>query len=266
MYQKYKTLKTILASYDQLIVAFSGGVDSSFLLKTAYDILGSNVLAITAKTPYIAEWEIQDAKRIAKEIGAKHMVIEKPWIESIKTNPENRCYLCKHALFSSLKAFANTYEYTHIVEGSNVNDTYEYRPGRKALEELAICTPLLDANLTKEEIRLLSKELGLSTWDKPSYACLLTRFPYNQPINLEALHSVGLAEAYMIEQGFGEIRVRYDNGLARLEMPRLKAVELLQNEKLPTICQHFKSLGFSHVTVDPEGYCSNSPKQTPKEP
>lgn len=115
MYQKYKTLKTILASYDQLIVAFSGGVDSSFLLKTAYDILGSNVLAITAKTPYIAEWEIQDAKRIAKEIGAKHMVIEKPWIESIKTNPENRCYLCKHALFSSLKAFANTYEYTHTL-------------------------------------------------------------------------------------------------------------------------------------------------------
>ena len=124
---------------------------------------------------------------------------------------------------------------------------------------------MLDANLTKEEIRLLSKEIGLSTWDKPSYACLLTRFAYNQPINLEALHSVGLAEAHMIEQGYGEIRVRYENGLARLEMPRLKAVELLQNEKLPDICQHLKSLGFSHITVDLEGYRSNSPKQTSKE-
>ena len=265
MHKKYEALKNALSSYERLIVAFSGGVDSSFLLKTAYDVLGENVLAITASTPYMAEWEIDDARRIADEIGAKHLIVEKPWIESIKTNPENRCYLCKHALFSSLKEFATRYAYPFIAEGSNVNDTREYRPGRKALQELCIQTPLLDANLTKEEIRLLSKEIGLSTWDKPSYACLLTRFAFNTPISHEALKMVTLAEAHLIEQGYGQMRVRYEHGVARLEMPYDRALHLMQNELLPSICHELKSFGFSHVTLDLEGYRSNVPKQMMKE-
>ena len=259
MSQNYEALKKIIASYQRLVVAFSGGVDSSFLLKTAHDVLGENVIAITAKTPYIADWEIDDARRIADEIGAKHLVIEKPWIESIKTNPDNRCYLCKHALFSSLQEFAKSHGYTYVAEGSNVNDTLEYRPGRKALQELGISTPLLDTNLTKEEIRALSQKLALSTWNKPSYACLLTRFPYNTTIDPLALDMVGKAEALMIQKGYGEIRVRYENALARLEMPHKNALKLLQDDALTDICASLKQLGFSHVTLDLEGYRTHTP-------
>lgn len=254
MYKKYEKLKEILASYESLVVAFSGGVDSSFLLKVAQDVLGENAIAITAKTPYIAEWEIEDAKRVAHEIGAKHLVIEKPWIESIRNNPEDRCYLCKHALFSSLKSFASEHGMSMVAEGSNVDDTLEHRPGRKALGELSIATPLLDAGLTKSDIRALSKEIGLSTWEKPSYACLLTRFSHNQLIDEKELERVGKAEGYMIEKGYGHIRVRYEHNLARIEMPQESALRLLQDEDLNQMCAHLKELGFLHVTLDLQGY------------
>lgn len=258
MYKKYEQLKAIIASYESLIVAFSGGVDSSFLLKVAHDVLGADVLAMTTSTPYIATWEIDDARRIADEIGAKHLVIDKPWIDAISHNPENRCYLCKHALFSSLTRFGDEHGFAVVAEGSNVDDTKEFRPGRIALGELGIKTPLLDAELTKEEIRSLSKDLALSTWDKPSYACLLTRFAYNQKVDEPALRMVDKAEAYMIAQGYGHIRVRYAEGLARLEMPNTQASHLISDKRLAEICAYLKSLGFLHVTLDLEGYRYNS--------
>lgn len=254
MYEKYEHLKQILASYDSLIVAFSGGVDSTFLLKVAYDVLGKKAIGITASTPYIADWEIDDAKRIAQEIGVKHEVVQKPWIEEVKTNPNNRCYICKHALFSSLLDVAQEKGLSAVAEGSNVDDTKEYRPGRVALGELGIKTPLLDAGLTKSEIRALSKDLGLSTWDKPSYACLLTRFPYDKKIDEKALHRVGKAEGYMIEQGYGEIRVRYEDGLARIEMPESEMIRFVNDARFKVLRDHLKSLGFLHVTLDLEGY------------
>lgn len=254
MYKKYEHLKEIIASYKSLIVAFSGGVDSTFLLKTAYDVLGDNAIAITASTPYIASWEIDDAICIAREIGAQHEVIQKPWIEAIRQNPKERCYLCKHALFSSLLEVAQHKGFSAVAEGSNVDDTLEFRPGRVALGELGIQTPLLDVGLTKSEIRALSKALGLSTWDKPSYACLLTRFPYDKHIDENALRMVGLAEGYMIEQGYGNIRVRYVDGLARIEMPKEHSTHLLSDKRLPEICAYLKSLGFLYVTLDLEEY------------
>jgi len=254
MTQKYEHLKEIIASYERLIVAFSGGVDSSFLLKTAYDVLGSNALAITVSTPYIATWEINDARRVAKEIGVSHLVMKKPWIDAIRHNPENRCYLCKHALFSSLGSFATEHNFSAIAEGSNVDDTLEYRPGRVALGELGIKTPLLDAGLSKKEIRAFSQELGLSTWDKPSYACLLTRFAYDKPIAEGALMMVSEAEAYMIAQGYPQMRVRYEEGLARIEMPQNEAIRLLNDSHFNEVTGHLKSLGFLHVTLDLEGY------------
>lgn len=258
MYKKYEHLKEIIASYDSLIVAFSGGVDSTFLLKVAYDILGSKAVGITASTPYIARWEIDDAVCIAGEIGVQHEVVQKAWIEAIRENPKNRCYLCKHALFYSLLDAADQKGFSAVAEGSNVDDTLEFRPGRMALGELGIKTPLLEAGLTKSEIRALSKALGLSTWDKPSYACLLTRFPYGKAIDEKALRMVDRAEAYMIEQGYGNIRVRYEEGLARLEMPYEHSVYLLSDRRLAEICSFLKSLGFLHVTLDLEGYRHNA--------
>ena len=258
MYKKYERLLEIIGSYESLVVAFSGGVDSSFLLKAAYDVLGEKAIAITASTPYIADWEIKDAICIADEIGVHHEVVVKPWIEAIRENPKNRCYICKHALFSSLLEVAHQRGFSAVAEGSNVDDTKEFRPGRVALGELGIKTPLLDAELTKEEIRALSKDLGLSTWDKPSYACLLTRFPYGKAIEEKALDMVGIAEGYMIEQGYGNIRVRYEDGLARLEMPQSHGIHLLNDQRLSDICAYFKSLGFLHVTLDLEGYRHNS--------
>ena len=258
MYKKYERLLEIIGSYESLVVAFSGGVDSSFLLKAAYDVLGEKSIAITASTPYIADWEIKDAICIADEIGVHHEVVVKPWIEAIRENPKNRCYICKHALFSSLLEVAHQRGFSAVAEGSNVDDTKEFRPGRVALGELGIKTPLLDAGLTKEEIRALSKDLGLSTWDKPSYACLLTRFPYGKAIEEKALDMVGIAEGYMIEQGYGNIRVRYEDGLARLEMPQSHGIHLLNDQRLSDICAYFKSLGFLHVTLDLEGYRHNS--------
>lgn len=254
MYKKYEQLKEIIASYESLVVAFSGGVDSTFLLKTAYDVLGDKAIGITASTPYIATWEIDDAICIAREIGAKHEIVQKPWIEAIRNNPKERCYLCKHALFSSLLDVAHQKDFSTVAEGSNVDDTKEHRPGRLALGELGIKTPLLDAGLTKEEIRALSKALGLSTWDKPSYACLLTRFPYDKHIDERTLRMVDHAEAYMIDQGYGNIRVRYVEGLARLEIPMEHSIHLINDKRLGDICSYLKSLGFSYVTLDLEGY------------
>ena len=258
MYKKYERLMEIIASYDSLVVAFSGGVDSSFLLKVAHDVLGNKVIGITASTPYIASWEIADAICIADEIGAQHEVVSNPWVKAIRKNPLNRCYLCKHALFSSLLNVAQKKGFSAVAEGSNADDTFEYRPGRVALGELGIKTPLLDAGLTKSEIRALSKDMELSTWDKPSYACLLTRFAYGKTIDKKALHMVGTAEGYMIEQGYGDIRVRYEDGLARLEMPKLHAAHLLNDQRLSEICTHLKSLGFLHVTLDLEGFRHDS--------
>jgi len=258
MYKKYERLTEIIASYDSLVVAFSGGVDSSFLLKAAHDVLGEKAIGITASTPYIASWEIADAICIADEIGAHHEVISNPWIKEIRKNPLNRCYLCKHSLFSLLRDVAHQKGFSTVAEGSNVDDTFEYRPGRVALGELGIKTPLLDAGLTKSEIRALSKDMGLSTWDKPSYACLLTRFPYGKTIDKKALSMVGTAEGYMIEQGYGNIRVRYEDGLARLELPKSHAMHLLNDQRLSEICAYLKSLGFLHVTLDLEGFRHNS--------
>jgi len=262
IYQKYERLQEILASYQKILIAFSGGVDSSFLLKVAYDVLGANALGITASTPYIAQWEIDDAISIAREIGVSHDVVTLPWIEAIHSNPHNRCYLCKHALFSSFQKSAQEKGFSVIAEGSNVDDTKEYRPGRVALGELGIVTPLLEANLTKDEIRALSKELGLRTWHKPSYACLLTRFPYDRVMSQKELQMVGTAEAYLIEIGYADMRVRYENGIARIEMPFTCKIAMMNDPRLDTICEHLKSLGFLHVTLDLEAYRHDSMRES----
>jgi uncharacterized protein len=258
MNQKYKILKEILSSYESLIVAYSGGVDSTFLLKLAYEVLGSNITAISIATPYIDSSEIEDAKRIAKEIGVKHVVIKKPWLEDIRNNPKNRCYLCKHSILSSIKVYAKEHGISVVAEGSNIDDTKEHRPGRKAVEELEIATPLLDAKLSKKEIRTLSQKLNLSTWDKPSKPCLLTRFSYDTLVEEDTLNMVENAEKYLITMGYKDMRVRYEHKLARIEMPNKIQNNFLNEQSLRTTCRYFKSLGFLHVTLDLESYRHDS--------
>jgi uncharacterized protein len=250
MINKYKELKADISRFKSLIVAFSGGVDSSFLLRAANEVLGEKALGITVHTPYIADWEIEDAKKIAKEIGVRHKILKLPWLETIRTNPENRCYICKHALFTTLFRIAKDEGFESVAEGSNMNDLDEYRPGRKALKELGAVTPLLDAKLYKNEIRALSREFGLSTWNKPSYACLLTRFPHDYAIKEEEFGMVGRAEETLIKAGYGVIRVRFQDGLARIEMPREDALRFLNDDKAAKIVETLKTLGFTHITLD----------------
>ena len=250
MHRKYAQLREHIGDLGSLLVAFSGGVDSSFLLKTATDVLGEKAMGITVITPYIAQYEVDDALRIAGEIGARHETLKLPFSEAIRHNPENRCYVCKYGLFSELKQFAAERGFAFVAEGSNVDDTHEHRPGRAAIAELAITTPLLAAGLTKAEIRALSKEQNLSTWNKPSYACLLTRFEHGHEVKADELAMVGAAEQLLIENGYGAIRVRFSNRAARLEMPNADAIGLISNPATARLVEQIQQLGFAFVTLD----------------
>ncbi|GHV03921.1 adenine nucleotide alpha hydrolase [Campylobacterota bacterium] len=250
MHRKYKQLREHIGDLGSLLVAFSGGVDSSFLLKTATDVLGAKAMGITVITPYIAQYEVDDALRIASEIGAQHDTLSLPFSEAIRRNPENRCYVCKYGLFSELKQYAADRGFAFVAEGSNVDDTHEHRPGRVAIAELGITTPLLAAGLTKTEIRALSREQNLSTWNKPSYACLLTRFEHGHEVKADELAMVGAAEKLLIDNGYGAIRVRFAKRYARLEMPNADAVRLLSNPESARLVEQIRGLGFSFVTLD----------------
>lgn len=252
MQEKYEKLKSILASYESLLIGYSGGVDSSFLLKVATDVLGKNALGVTVLTPYIANFELNDAKRVAKEIKAKHIIIKLPWPKNVKSNPENRCYICKQNIFSTLKEFAREKNILMVAEGSNVDDTKEHRPGRAAIMELGIKTPLLEALLTKDDIRKLSLELGISTWNKPSFPCLLTRFPYNFNVTKKALQMVSEAEKLLIMHDYKSIRVRFDNNNARIEMSYDDSKRFLEDLNLDNILSQIKNLDFLHVSLDVE--------------
>lgn len=262
MHKKYEYLQTLLASYESLAIAYSGGVDSSFLLKVAHDVLGEKALALTLKTPYMVQREIDDATLFAKHLGIKHIVVEKPWLETIRTNPHNRCYVCKHDLFTSLLEIAQKYGIGTLADGSNIDDTLEYRPGFVALTELGIKTPLLEAKLHKQEIRALSQELGLSSWDKPSSSCLLTRFAYQKTVDEKALVMVEKAEEYLKQLGYKEIRVRYEDALARIEMPEDEKLRFLQDAHKMAFVEYVKQLGFLHVTLDLEEFKKSSKKES----
>ncbi|WP_332445145.1 ATP-dependent sacrificial sulfur transferase LarE [Wolinella succinogenes] len=255
MLERYESLKKEIQALESLIVAFSGGVDSSLLLKAAHDALGEKALGITVTTPYMAEREIKEAIAFAKEIGARHEVLSFPWIPALKENPTNRCYLCKHALFSSLKKLAYQRGFAHIAEGSNLDDTKEERPGRIALQELGIATPLLSLGLSKNEIRQISKELSLKSWNRPSYACLLTRFPHNRPLLEEEIEMVEQAEEFLISLGYGRVRVRFHEELAKIELePKMMERLISSQEERTKVILFLRTLGFSRVALDIAGY------------
>ena len=260
--EKYNELINYLKSLKKVVLAFSGGVDSTFLLRVAKEALGDNVKAVTIMSPYIPKWEIAEAKELVKELGVKHEIIEAPIIDSIKYNPEDRCYLCKTAVFNMIIAVAKEQGYNYVIDGTNFDDISDYRPGLKALQELEVKSPLLECKLTKAEIREFSKELNLKTWDKPSYACLLTRIPYGNELKVEDFEKIEKAERFMMSIGFRAIRVRCHGDLARVEVNRNDRSKLFDEELLDTIANKIKECGFKYVTLDLQGYRVGSFNET----
>jgi uncharacterized protein len=260
--EKYDELINYLKSLEKVILAFSGGVDSTFLLRAAKEALGDNVKAVTIMSPYIPKWEIAEAKDLVKELGVKHEIIEAPIIDSIKYNPEDRCYLCKTAVFSMIISVAKEQGYNYVIDGTNFDDISDYRPGLRALKELEVKSPLLECKLIKAEIREFSKELNLNTWDKPSYACLLTRIPYGNELKVEDFEKIENAEKFMMSIGFRAIRVRCHGDLARVEVDRNDRSKLFDEELLDLIASKIKECGFKYVTLDLQGYRVGSFNET----
>jgi uncharacterized protein len=256
---KYNKLIDYLKNMDSLVVAFSGGVDSSFLLRAAKDALGDKAVAFTITSPYHPQWEIREAVELAKKIGVKQIVERQEIIlPEIKNNPPDRCYLCKKALFTEILKFAEEQGFKYVADGTNLDDTKDYRPGMKALKELSIKSPLLETGFTKEDIRMISKEIGLPTWNKPAYACLLSRIPYGQEITETDLRKIEKAELYMMNLGFKIIRVRLHGDLARIEVSPEERKKLFNAELLDEIAEDIKNFGFKYVTLDLQGYRTGS--------
>jgi uncharacterized protein len=256
--EKYISLVHSLEKSEKIAVAFSGGVDSTFLIAVAKRILHQNVIALTVKTPYIPDWEIEEAMEFCKTGNITHRVIHADIIPDILNNPVNRCYICKKYLFSRLKEEAAIMGFENIADGTNADDEGVYRPGLKALHELKIKSPLLEAGFTKMDIRKHSKKLGLPTAAKPAYACLLTRFPYNYNVNTEELDRVEKAEKFIISLGFPGSRVRNHGDLARIEAPKKHLSQLIESDTSLEIINYFHELGYRNITIDLEGYRTGS--------
>jgi uncharacterized protein len=246
-----------------VLIAYSGGVDSTFLLQVAHDILGNKVLAITADSPTFPKEELRFAKRIACDLEVRHKIIRTHELkdEDFISNSTKRCYFCKKELFSRLKKIARIEKIRFVVDASNVSDKTDYRPGAKAKEELKIRSPLQEAGLNKDEIRILSKKLGLTTWNKPSLACLASRVPYGTKITTAVLSRINQAENILRAMGFPEVRLRHYNGLCRIEVNRDLVPKLIESRTL--VVEKLKKLGYNYITVDLEGYRSGSMNPAP---
>ena len=240
-------------------VAFSGGVDSSFLCHAAAVSLGTNAAAVTVVSPMLPKSEIDCARDIARCVGIRHILVEEQEIEEeVAANPKERCYFCKKIEFGNIKKAAEEQGISFVLDGSNMDDLGDYRPGLKALEELKIVSPLREAGLTKREIRELSRRFNLPTWDKPAFACLASRIPYGERIDREKLFRVERAEDSLRAKGFRQFRVRSHGDLARIEVAREERRGFFNEAILDEISREFKSLGFLFVSFELEGYAMGS--------
>lgn len=257
---KLDRLHSLIASYRQVLVAFSGGVDSSFLLRVAHDVLGDGVVAFTACSPAVPREDHETAIALARSLGVEHVVIETDElaIPEYAANPVNRCYFCKSHLFSLCFAEAERRGIAVVADGANADDLQDYRPGLVAAAERKVHHPLVEAGLCKAEVRELSRRLGLPTWDKPASPCLSSRFPYGTAITHTALQRVAAAETFLRALGFRECRVRYHDTLARIEVPLAELPRLLEPGVRESVVSRFREIGFLHVTVDLQGFRSGS--------
>lgn len=253
---KYERLQAILRELGAVAIGLSGGVDSTLLTKVAYDVLGDRCLAVIGKSEAFPEGEIEEALQLAHQIGVRVRVVPTHELHNplFQVNRPDRCYHCKTELFSVLRQVADEEGITYIADGSHADDTGDYRPGMRAAQERGVRSPLLEADLTKSDIRTLAKHLELPIWDKPSFACLSSRFPYGTVISRELLQKVDKAERFMRELGFRQVRVRHHDTIVRIEVEPCDFERVLQHA--PQIVAHMKSLGYLYVALDLEGYRS----------
>jgi uncharacterized protein len=256
--EKYNRLLQWFEKSRNIAVAFSGGVDSTFLLAVAQKVLGDKVIALTVKSPYIPDWEIAEAVLFCKKNRIRHRIIHTDILDSIRNNPVNRCYLCKHHVFTLLKNQADLHGFSILIDGTNADDSGMYRPGLAALHELGIKSPLLENNISKAEVRQYSGMMELPTAGKPAYACLLTRLPYDYQVKEEELRRIEKAEVYLASVGLANSRVRNHGNMARIEMEKDKIPAFTGSEEATRMVSYFKELGYLYITIDLEGYRSGS--------
>lgn len=260
VHEKLKKMIEHIKNMGSLAVSFSGGVDSTFLLKVAADVLGDKVIAVTARSSTYPEREFREAESFAKSLGVKHIVIysEELEIEGFAENPVNRCYFCKLENFKKIKDVAKHHGIIYVADGSNVDDMEDYRPGMEAVKELDVVSPLKTAGMTKEDIRFLSKEMGLPTWNRQAFACLASRFPYGQKITAKKLEMVDKSEQFLLDLGFNQVRVRHHGDLARIEVGAHERRRFFQEDLMEHVYNELKKIGFTYVSLDMKGYRTGS--------